>query len=145
MVFGDATVIERERKASCFVSFCGAGLGMPFGLLFGNKKGEKGHQNEDENGHKNMTNKGMVLEEEGGGGGRRGLRDQGCVVVEMGQVDPTKTFGADISKTERQGLDHHLFWTWHSISSLLDLAPSSSLRSLWHPLKGASGFYILGV
>ena len=70
MVFGDPTTIERERKASFFVSFCGAGLGMPFGLLFGNKKGEKGDQNEVENEHKNMTKKGMVLEKEGGGDGR---------------------------------------------------------------------------
>ena len=34
MVFGDPTVIERERKASFLLSFCGAGLGMPFGMLF---------------------------------------------------------------------------------------------------------------
>jgi hypothetical protein len=34
MVFGHPTVIERERKASFYLSFCGAGLGMPFGMLF---------------------------------------------------------------------------------------------------------------
>ena len=94
-----------------------------------------------------MTKKGMVLEEERGGGGRQGLRDQGCVVVKIGHVDSTKTFGADISKTERQGLDHLLFRTWHSISSLLDLAYSFLLRSLVAPPKGGpadiSIYYII--